>query len=86
MVQSLAAIAILAILAILGTSAVALPAFAPSVEAGESVALAKGDRLQVRSSLIDCSHQTWPELGSSCLRNSDPAAPVLVTRVVMIRR
>jgi hypothetical protein len=52
MVKSLAAFAILAML---GTSVIALPGFAPKVEASEIYALAKGDRLQVRSPVIDCS-------------------------------
>lgn len=83
MVKSLAAIAILAVL---GTSVIALPGFAPKLEASETYALAKGDRLPVRSAVIDCSKQSWPEFASSCLRKSDPAAIVLEARVVTARR
>ena len=45
MIKSLAAFAIFAGLA---ASVIALPGFAPNVEAGEAVALAKADRLEVR--------------------------------------
>ena len=54
----------LAILALLGGSVVALP-YISQVEAGETVALAKGDRLDIRS---DCSEQVWPNISSHCLR------------------
>jgi hypothetical protein len=83
MVKSLAAIAILAVI---GTSVIALPGLAPKVEASQTYALAKGDRLQVRSPVIDCSKQTSPEFASSCLRNSDPAARILTARLVVARR
>jgi len=39
----------LAIFGLLGTAVVALPGFAPRVEARETVALAKADRLDVRN-------------------------------------
>jgi len=44
MIKSLAAFAIFAVL---GASVIALPEFAPKVEASEAVALAKADRLEV---------------------------------------
>lgn len=84
MVKSLTAIAILAVL---GTLVIALPGFIPKVEASEAYALARGgDRVKVLSPVIDCSKQTWPEFANSCLRNSDPAATILVARVVTARR
>jgi hypothetical protein len=55
MVKSLAA---LAIFALLGTSVIALPGFAPQVEANETVALAKADRLPVRTVDKNCSNAT----------------------------
>ena len=83
MVKSLTAVAVLALL---GTSLIALPGFAPKVEASESYALAKGDQLQVRSPSIDCSKHTWPEFPSSCLRNGDAVATILTARLVTARR
>jgi hypothetical protein len=44
MIKSFAAFAIFAVL---GVSVIALPGFAPKVEASEAVALAKADRLEV---------------------------------------
>jgi hypothetical protein len=73
MLKSLAA---MAILALLGASVVALP-YISQVEAGETVALAKGDRLDVRS---DCSQQVWPNISSHCLRGERSVSEVrLVT-------
>ncbi len=73
--QSLAA---LAMLALLGASVVALP-YISRVEAGETAALAKGDRLEVRS---DCSQQVWPNISSHCLHGDRVEAEVrLVTAV-----
>jgi hypothetical protein len=46
MIKSLGAFEIFAVL---GASGVALPWFAPQAEAGETLALAKSDRLEVRS-------------------------------------
>jgi len=45
MIKSLTA---LAIFGLLGAAVVVLPGFAPQVEASETVALAKGDRLDIR--------------------------------------
>jgi hypothetical protein len=74
----LKSIAALATLALLGTTVVALPYIA-KVEAGETVALAKGDRLDIRS---DCSQQTWPNISSRCLRGDQTESEVrLVTAV-----
>src|SRR5271154_4796053 len=57
MIKSLAAFAIFAVL---GASVIALPGFAPKVEASEAVALAKADRLEVRSLAQNCFKQVWP--------------------------
>jgi len=79
MIKFLSAFAILAILA---ASVVALPGFAPTVLASETVHLAKGDRLEVVS-LESCAQQTWPKLMPSCLygaRNiSIPEARLVAT-------
>jgi hypothetical protein len=68
MIKSLTA---LAILAMLGASVIALPGFAPQVEASETAALAKGDRLELRSAARKCSQQVWPDFDTSCLRKGD---------------
>jgi hypothetical protein len=83
MVKSFAA---LAVFAVLGTSVIALPGFAPKVEASESYALTKGNRLPVRFPVNDCSKHIWPEFPSSCLRNSDPAVNIVAARLVTARR
>jgi hypothetical protein len=45
-----------------------LPGFTPQVEASVPVALAKGDRLDVRPIGRNCSQQAWPNFEASCLR------------------
>jgi hypothetical protein len=75
MLKSLTA---LAVLALLGASVVALP-YISQVEAGETVAFAKGDRLDIGS---DCSQQTWPNISSHCLRGDRAGSDVrLVTEI-----
>jgi hypothetical protein len=81
MIKSLTA---LAIFAILGASVIALPGFAPQVQASETVASAKADRLEVRSSVQNCSQQVWPNFYTSCLRNGD--VTVREARLVTARR
>jgi hypothetical protein len=71
MLKSLAA---LAIVALLGASVVALP-YISRVEAGETVALAKGDRSDIWS---DCSQQVWPNISSHCLRGDRTESDVRV--------
>jgi hypothetical protein len=83
MIKSLAAFAIFAVL---GTSVVALPWFAPKAEAGETLALAKSDRLEVRSFPQNCLKQVWPEYATGCLRNSGSEASVVEARLVTARR
>ncbi|PIS99764.1 hypothetical protein TSA1_02550 [Bradyrhizobium nitroreducens] len=76
----------LAIFMILGAAVVALPAFAPNVQADELVALAKGDRLEIRAALPDCSAQVWPAFTTSCLRQAGPGTEIQVARLVTARR
>ena len=45
-----------------------MPGFAPQVEASVPQALAKGDRLDIRTVGKDCSQQAWPNFEASCLR------------------
>jgi len=75
----------LAIMLALGASVVALPGFAPQVKADEPAALAKSDRLAVRSTARACSSQVWPDLGASCLRSSQ-AGTIREARLVTARR
>ena len=75
MIKSLTA---LAIFGLLGTAVVALPGFAPRVEASETVALAKADRLDVRN----CSQQVWPNFDASCLRGSESGLAIPEVRLV----
>jgi hypothetical protein len=75
----------LAIIFALGAAVVALPGFAPQVRADESVALAKSDRLTVRSIARECSSQVWPDLGPSCLRSSQVGI-IREARLVTARR
>ncbi|MEO6569710.1 MAG: hypothetical protein ABIO94_13170 [Opitutaceae bacterium] len=83
MVKSLSA---LAIFAFLGVSVMALPGFAPKVEAGEVAALAKGDRLKIRATALNCSTQVWPDFAVSCLQNTGSDVKILEARLVTARR
>ena len=82
MIKSLLA---LAIFAGLGTSVVALPAFAPKAKASEAVALAKADRLPVRSAARNCFRQVWPDYAASCLRTTGSEAKIVEARMVTAR-
>jgi hypothetical protein len=81
MIKSLTA---LAIFAVLSASVIALPGFAPQVEASETAALAKADRLELRSAARNCSQQVWPDFDASCLRKGD--AMIREARLVTARR
>jgi hypothetical protein len=83
MIKSLAA---LAIFALLGASVVALPGFAPRVEARETAALAKADRLEIRTVARNCAQQVWPNFDRSCLRHNEPGLVVREARLVTARR
>jgi hypothetical protein len=82
MIKSLTA---LAIFAFLGASVIALPGFAPKVEARETVALAKGDRLDLRQ-VRNCTQQVWPNFDRSCLRHGESGMLVREARLVTARR
>ena len=82
MMKSLAA---LGILALLGTSVIALPGFAPQPETGAPVALAKSDRLEVRSLAQRCTKQVWPDFATACLTNGN-SATIVEARLVTARR
>jgi hypothetical protein len=83
MIKSLSA---LAILALLGASFVILPGFAPRVEARETSALAKADRLDVGQAARNCAQQVWPNFDRSCLRRGESGVAVHEARLVTARR
>jgi hypothetical protein len=83
MIRSLVA---LAIFALLGASVIALPSFAPRVEAREAVALAKTDRLDIRPVARNCARQVWPNFDGACLHYGDFGALVREARLVTARR
>jgi hypothetical protein len=61
----------LAVFALLGASVIALPALAPKVEAGETMTLAKGDRLQADRPMLNCANEVWPHVAAQCLRTGE---------------
>jgi hypothetical protein len=74
------------IFAVLGTLVIALPGFAPNVEASEVPALAKGDRLAIRLTAGECSRQVWPDIAASCLQNTLSGQRIVEARLVTSRR
>jgi len=81
----------LTVFIVLAAAVLALPGFAPKVEAGEAAvtskdvpALAKGDRLDARAA--SCSTQIWPDFTASCLRNAGSGVRIQEARVVTGRR
>ncbi|SDN71812.1 hypothetical protein SAMN05444050_2249 [Afipia sp. GAS231] len=83
MIKSLAA---LAIFAFMGVSALALPGFAPEVKANEVAALAKADRLAIHPVAGNCASQIWPNIESTCLRNTRSDVAVREARLVTAHR
>lgn len=83
MIKSYAAFAIFALL---GASVIALPGFAPRVQAGEVSVLAKGDRLAIKSATGDCSKQVWPDFDASCLQNMGSGQRTVEARLIQTRR
>ena len=63
-----------------------LPGFAPQVEASVPQALAKGDRLDIRTVGKDCSQQAWPNFEASCLRAAGSKSLVKEARLVTADR
>ena len=63
-----------------------LPGFAPQVEASVPQALAKGDRLDIRTVGKDCSQQAWPNFEASCLRAAGSKSMVKEARLVTADR
>ena len=82
MIKSLSA---LAIFSLLGAAVIALPGFAPAVQADEVVAFAKADRLASHVA-GNCASQIWPNIASSCLRDPGSSTAVREARLVTARR
>jgi hypothetical protein len=83
MIKSLAA---LATSALLGVSLLALPGFAPEMKANEVVALAKADGLAVPPVAANCASQIWPNIASTCLRQTGSGVAVREARLVTAHR
>ena len=83
MIKALSAIAFAALIA---TALTILPGFAPTVEASVPQALAKGDRLDIRTVGKDCSQQAWPNFEASCLRSAGSKSLVKEARLVTADR
>ena len=83
MIKALSAVAIAAFVA---TALTVLPGFAPQVEASVPQALAKGDRLDIRSAGRDCSQQAWPHFEASCLRVAGSTTRIREARLVTADR
>ena len=83
MIKALTAIAFAALIA---TALTILPGFAPSVEASVPQALAKGDRLDIRTVGKDCSQQAWPNFEASCLRAAGSKSLIREARLVTADR
>lgn len=83
MLKALSAIALSACVA---AALTLLPGFAPTVEASVPQALAKSDRLDIRTIGKDCSQQAWPNFEASCLRSAGTKANVREARLVTADR
>jgi hypothetical protein len=80
------AFAVLALVAVSGASVIALQLFAPEAGANEGFALAKSDRLTLRSSPQNCFEQTWPNLTTACLHNAGSDTKIVEARPVSALR
>ena len=83
MIKAFSAIAIAAFIA---AALTILPGFAPQVEASVPVALAKGDRLDIRTAGPNCSQQAWPNFEASCLRVAGTKTTIREARLVTADR
>ncbi|HEY0849390.1 MAG TPA: hypothetical protein VGD96_05715 [Bradyrhizobium sp.] len=83
MIKAISAVAIAAFIA---AALTILPGFAPQVEASVPVALAKGDRLEIKQVGRDCSQQAWPNFEASCLRAVSGKESVREVRLVTANR
>jgi hypothetical protein len=80
------AVVAIAIAAVFAAALTLLPGFAPTVEASVPQALAKSDRLDIRTIGKECSQQAWPNFEASCLRRAGTKADVREVRLVSADR
>ena len=83
MIKTFSAIAVAALIA---AGLTILPGFAPQVEASVPVALAKGDRLDIKQAGRECSENAWPNFESACLRTVSGKDAVRQARLVTADR
>ena len=83
MIKALTAVAVAAFIA---AALTVLPGFAPQVEASVPVALAKGDRLDIKQVGRDCSQNAWPNFEASCLRAAGTKTVIRQARMVTADR
>jgi hypothetical protein len=76
----------IAVAASIAAALTVLPGFAPQVEASVPVALAKGDRLDIRTVGANCSQQAWPNFEASCLRVAGTKTLIREARLVTADR
>ena len=74
----------LAAFALLGASVIALPAFAPKVEAAEAAVRAATACKSTPNS--NCGGQGWLNFEAACLRTTGDGARILGARLVTTRR
>ena len=75
-----------AVFALLGAPLLALPELAPEVKAYEMGALAKAERLATNSVAGNCAGQIWPNIASTCLRQTGSDIAVREARLVTAKR
>jgi hypothetical protein len=79
--------AAIALAAILAGLAVVVPGVSEQVEASTPQALAKGDRLDLKTYGTACSERGWPYFETGCLRNlASPTREAKQVRVVTLDR
>jgi hypothetical protein len=83
MVKSIAAMISFALFA---ASIIALPGFAPEVEANEAGVLVNRQVVLVQPAAVNCSNAVWPNLPSSCLQRADSTGNIVEARLVTARR
>jgi hypothetical protein len=68
--------------ALLAVCSIAFSGFAPQVEAHETIAQPKADRLVIHPAAANCSRQVWPQFDTACLRRAGSSDLVQQARLV----
>jgi hypothetical protein len=79
MIKAFSAVAFAALIA---AALTVLPGFTPQVEASVPVALAKGDRLDIKQVGRECSERAWPNFEAACLRAAGNKTTIREARLV----